>query len=244
MNGQQTNQTSSYQSPSSPPTSVTNSQAVWWNFDKIIRTSFRFYSKNFLKLISFTMITYGIGWLITFFIGRSLSEESLLSAILSLIKGILYLWGMATIIMFLGNAEKNLSIKEYLFLGFPKTWETFWLQILLGIIIGIGTILLIIPGIIFAIWYNFSYFTCLLENRGVIKSLGESKKLVKGYGFSVFLRLFVLGLITLALLILFYFILPKNLNILDLIFAIFLQPFVLIYFYLIYKNLREIKPVV
>lgn len=58
--------------------------------------------------------------------------------------------------------------------------------ILMGIGIGIGFVLFIIPGLfLMTIWF-VTIPALVLERRGVFPSFGRSRELVKGYGWSVF----------------------------------------------------------
>lgn len=52
------------------------------------------------------------------------------------------------------------------------------LGLLLGIIVALGFIALIIPGIILAIMFSVSFQALLVENNGVLRSLGRSRELV------------------------------------------------------------------
>lgn len=51
---------------------------------------------------------------------------------------------------------------------------------LLGIIVFAGSLLLLIPGIIFAIWFYFAPFAAILDNQSAIISLKTSYRLVSG----------------------------------------------------------------
>lgn len=62
-------------------------------------------------------------------------------------------------------------------------------SILFGLIIFGGTILFIIPGIIFAIWFSFYFYEIALDNKGVMDSLKGSKKLVSGRWWGILWRL-------------------------------------------------------
>lgn len=68
-------------------------------------------------------------------------------------------------------------------------------SLLSGLIIMVGTILLIIPGIIFAGWYIFVYYEIVLNDKKVVESLSSSKKLVKGRWWAIIWRLIIIGLV-------------------------------------------------
>lgn len=83
---------------------------------------------------------------------------------------------------------------------FSETWKKVWpfalLSILSGLIIGGGMILLIIPGIIFTVWYSFAKFVFVDKKTGIMDSLRKSKELVKGRFWSVLGRILVIGIFT------------------------------------------------
>lgn len=73
------------------------------------------------------------------------------------------------------------------------------LSLLQGLAILCLIILLIIPGIIFSVFWSFSAYFLILENKGITESMKESKQLVKGrwwkvFGYSLLFGLIVFGL--------------------------------------------------
>ena len=58
-----------------------------------------------------------------------------------------------------------------------------------------GIILLIIPGIIFAIWFAFAMYNIALDDAEALESLHNSKELVQGRWWEVFWRLFAPGVV-------------------------------------------------
>ncbi|MDD5341220.1 MAG: hypothetical protein PHC97_02150 [Patescibacteria group bacterium] len=77
-----------------------------------------------------------------------------------------------------------------------KIASYFWVGILVGLITMAGFILLIIPGIIFVVWYSFAEYIVVLEDdKKGTKALTESKELVRGRWGASFWRLLIPGLI-------------------------------------------------
>lgn len=69
-------------------------------------------------------------------------------------------------------------------------------SIITGVIFLVGFILLVIPAIIFMVWYAFSMYTVLFEGKKGMDALHASKNYVKGKWLAVFGRLiFLLALI-------------------------------------------------
>jgi len=75
------------------------------------------------------------------------------------------------------------------------------LSMLMGLALFGLFILLIIPGVIFAVFWTFAPYILILENKGISESMSESKKLVTGrwwkvfgYNFLFFLIMFGIGI--------------------------------------------------
>jgi hypothetical protein len=65
----------------------------------------------------------------------------------------------------------------------------FIVGLLVALIVIGGSILLFIPGLIFAIWYSFAVFEAVLNNKRGMEALSESKKLVSGRWWAILWRL-------------------------------------------------------
>jgi hypothetical protein len=93
-------------------------------------------------------------------------------------------------------------------------------------------LLFLIPGVIFMVWFAFAQF--ILPNEGVkgMNALLKSKEYVKGYWVDVFGRLFIVWLISGAI---------GMVPIIGPILSILFMPFMMIFIYLIYEDLRSIK---
>ena len=70
-------------------------------------------------------------------------------------------------------------------------------QFIAGILIVIGMIFFIVPGIIIAIMFSLILPTIIVEQKGVFESLGRSKKLVRKRWVKTFLLALILGMIVL-----------------------------------------------
>jgi len=74
----------------------------------------------------------------------------------------------------------------------PWIWA---LSIVVGIIVILGFIALIIPGIILAIMYSLALPVLLIENKGVLDSMGKSRQLVSHRWLKTFATFLVLAII-------------------------------------------------
>ena len=79
--------------------------------------------------------------------------------------------------------------------GFPRGWGMLLASILVCLVIAGGFILVIIPGIIFAVWYMFTYYALMIEKLSAIDAMKRSKALVKGRWWPVFSKIAVIVII-------------------------------------------------
>ncbi|MEW6556986.1 MAG: hypothetical protein AB1349_06495 [Elusimicrobiota bacterium] len=157
------------------------------------------------------------------------------------------LWLGTSVIVLVGKIDSVVKIKEILKTGWEFTMPYLVIACWSGLIIPGGFVCLIVPGIIFFIWFWVVPFVLVNENIRGRLALIRSKNLVKGYGWAILGRflvlLLILGLVS-VLLALFEKAIPK-LNILwlslNILFNIFWQVLVLTFIYLIHKDLYNIK---
>jgi hypothetical protein len=84
------------------------------------------------------------------------------------------------------DGRADLSIRETFERVFPVLNRVVIAGILLGLAIGIGFLLLIVPGLVALTLWIFVIPAIVLENRGVGEAFGRSRELVRGNGWSVF----------------------------------------------------------
>ena len=142
------------------------------------------------------------------------------------------LW--ARVALFCMVKDINLTIKESLNLSWSKIGSFFWISFLVGLATAGGLILLIIPGIIFSIWFVFSLFIYLKEGTKGTGALKRSKQLVAGYWWPIFGRLLVIGIVATLLSWIKFF--GPIINI------FFVMPYTIVFMYALYEDLKRVKP--
>ncbi|MGA3291583.1 MAG: hypothetical protein ABSC49_00340 [Candidatus Microgenomates bacterium] len=101
----------------------------------------------------------------------------------------------AAVIIAFGQVIKGdkFSVKE----TFASAWKKYWIFLLLNIVLALayllGFVLLIVPGVLFVVWFAFSRFIMIEKGTGIKESFLESKELVKGNYWRIFGRLVVFG---------------------------------------------------
>jgi hypothetical protein len=88
---------------------------------------------------------------------------------------------------------KELSLKKTFESGRKLYWTFLLLSIVLTLIYVFGFVLLVIPGVLFVVWFAFSRFIMIEKGLGVKQALLKSKELVKGIYWKMLGRLIVFG---------------------------------------------------
>ncbi len=131
---------------------------------------------------------------------------------------------------------KLLGIKETLTLAWGKVWKYFGVSLLSGFIVSIGFLLLIIPGIIFSIWFGFAAILVVLGNLGPTDALKKSKDLVSGYFWPVLGRFAAFAVLGALISMVFNFI-----PVLGPLVGILISPFFVLLHVLLLRDLQRVK---
>ena len=128
--------------------------------------------------------------------------------------------------------DPELAFGDALAKGRTIVLPLLWLGLLTGFIVGGGFLLLILPGIIFTVWFFFTQFILVREDLHGMGALLKSREYVRGEWFNVALRLLLVWAASLLL-----GMVPLAGPILTIVFF----PYVMIFHYLVYCDLRELK---
>lgn len=103
--------------------------------------------------------------------------------------GVLY---QAGAMLFFKNGFKPVweTLKE----ARPYFWPYLWTSALLALAVLLWSLLLIIPGIIFSVFYTFALYVLIFEGPKYSQALKRSKDLVKGYWWEIFGRVLFIAL--------------------------------------------------
>jgi hypothetical protein len=131
-----------------------------------------------------------------------------------------------------GVVDEQLSFKEALESGKASVIPLLWVGSLTGFVIFGGFLLFIIPGIIFMVWFFFAQFITVKEDVRGMGALLKSREYVKGEWFNVALRLLLVWTASVLL-----GAIPLAGPFLSIVF----MPYVMIFHYLVYRDLQELK---
>lgn len=223
---------------------------VWWkNLAK--------FAKIYLWGLIYALIPLALMLVIAIFSiwrGEELSASSRFSFIIISIVSILFIIyfsirAYAGIFLLVKNNYKGKELelfKEAKKFVFPYIGLT----ILTTIFIILWTLLLIIPGIIFSVFYSFAVYAFFFEDKRGLAAIRRSKQLVRGYFWAVFGRFIVLGLViwlfTMIISTPLFMVPEKSMfweiwnGVVQLI-SIITGPVVLLFSYQIYQDLVKIK---
>lgn len=185
-----------------------------------------------LVVIFSTVVSFLIGYLYpTNTYPRNDSMASIITYIVLTILSMIFSIWMQSATYFSILEMKNNEV-EVIKKSLKKLLPFFGISFVLGLIFLLGTLLLIIPGIIFGIWYSYTLFLVFEKNMKLGQALKTSKELVKGRMLKVFGRGIVFGLFMIIASILVSIIPFAGSVILGLLSPLFVLPS-----YLLYKDL-------
>lgn len=125
-------------------------------------------------------------------------------------------------------------------------WQFLWAVILVSIIVMIGFVLFVIPGIYLSVAFGFYVFTFALEGARGFESANRSKELVRGFWWAVFGRWLVFGVLAMLVVAIFGGLVSLTesqilISVFSLIITVIITPYAMAYSYLMYKSLKKIK---
>jgi hypothetical protein len=222
---------------------------------QLLKESWRIFCLKIKILLGIIGLPIGFSflfWILMYFLAGTSIKYSIWFSVIGTISYLsslfFWLWAIPSLLY---NLKEDAGIKESYKRGFKILGSYIWVYFLLTIIIAGGFLLFIIPGILFSIWFSLAIFILVFEKRKGFNALFKSKHLVKGKFWGVLGRFLVLGLIIgLGLFLIFALIIfgIENKKIesqiseaMGYFIQLFVLPFFLIYGFLIYNNLKEIK---
>lgn len=137
------------------------------------------------------------------------------------------------------HAEERIKVKNAIRLTWRSLEKLLWTAAIYGAIISLGYILFIIPGIVFSIYYSFSFYVCLTEDKSGYAALKRSKELVRGYVWTFLKRSVFWSYLALAFII--FSIIPILGQIGSIVLNFIYAPVHAIYFYAVYRTITDRK---
>lgn len=182
------------------------------DLDTLFKSSGDVYKKRFWRLIGVTVapfiiivilmaILFGAAIVTTGGLDAENASESLQTtgaiAIIVVVAVIAVVSILANIALMLAVSDKEASVMGYFKMALPFFWGYTAVAIMMGVAVIFGFILLIIPGIIFAVWFSQALYVRVFENIGSFDAMKRSKAYVKGRWWGVVGRYLVIGIFSL-----------------------------------------------
>ena len=231
---------------------------------QILKESWAIYKNRFKTLIAITLIPTAVYVLLILIIGNGqtagtidhsrLGSLGMAGIILGLAAAIvvisLYVWGSVSTLFAI--KDQSLNWKQAYLQSQSKISAYFFTGLLAGLAVAGGFILLIIPGVIFGLWFSQSPYIVIEEDLKNTAALKRSKYYVKGRLGQIFGKLFYVGIITLGLYIALAIVLSifgaltgissDYLSWISSIFSFIWAPLVTVYSYQLYKYCKATRP--
>ncbi|HYY75171.1 MAG TPA: hypothetical protein VE644_02495 [Gaiellaceae bacterium] len=164
---------------------------------EVIGEAWEAYKAHFRHLIPIAFVVYLLIALLTLLLVVLLGFVGAFVGFFIGIAGVFWLQGALVVaIADVRDGRADLSLGETLSQVKPKLNTLALAGILAALGVGIGLLLLIVPGLILWTWWLVIVPVIMLEGTGVKEAFGRSRQLVRGHGWSVF------GVLVLTILIL------------------------------------------
>ena len=166
---------------------------------RVISEAFENYRNYAGPLLAVALLVVGIAGVIS---GVLEASDSLLLALLGLIvyiaAGVLYTGYVVKLVQDVRDGRRDHSVAELFESAAPYIGTLILNGILAAIGIGIGLVLLIVPGLILITIWAVVAPAIVVEGAGVIEAFGRSRDLVRGNGWPVFGAIVIAYLIVLV----------------------------------------------
>ena len=159
------------------------------------------------------------------------------------------IWGMTALLYAIKDNQEKIGIIELYRKGWNKILSYWWISFLVVLINFIGFLLLVVPGIIFMVWFSLAPIILIAEDIKGRKALSRSKDYVRGQWGGVLWRLFFIWATYLIIyyiptLIFSFLKIPFGSEIstfIGLLMILIFMPLAMTYLFFVYLNLRALK---
>jgi hypothetical protein len=169
----------------------------------ILSTSWAIFKKHFRTILTVTLVVY-----FPINVGAatapnllpdtiSVQEQELWATLIQLVEGLVGILATMAIAFVVEKsvAGEDIRYSQALKKSFSRWGSVIGTNILAGIALLVLTLLLIVPGIVWGVYYSFSVYVVALRDVGGKEALDYSKSLVKGRWWRVFGNNFGLGIL-------------------------------------------------
>ena len=164
---------------------------------EVLREAWQLYRREYRRLLPIALVVYLLLSLFVLALALLLGNLGLLAGAIVSLAGVFWLQGALVVaVEDVRDGTVDLSIRDTLSRVRPRMNTIAVTGILAALGIGLGLLLLIVPGLVLATWWALIIPVIVLEGKSVTGAFGRSRELVRGNGWNVF------GLIVLTFVIL------------------------------------------
>ena len=153
-----------------------------------------------------------------------------LVCILFLVITVLGLWCQTAMVAIV--IDEDLGIIEAFQRGWEYLWPMTWVLTIFSGIIITGFVFGILPGILFFVWFSFSFYILLEEDKRGMDAILASMEYVRGNWWNTFGKLFVIW---------FLYTLSGIIPFIGPLVSILFYPFLMLFMVAVYRDLKSIK---
>jgi hypothetical protein len=149
----------------------------WENFRKNFR--------SYVEMVVWIVVLSVLQWTILIVLQSAVTdklERLLLFVLLSVPASLVFLAVTASTIDITakGLMNKPIDVRDSLHRGFQRLLPLLWVSILTSLVTVFGLVLLLVPALIFFVWFKFAPYHSVVDGTGGISSLKASRDLVTG----------------------------------------------------------------
>jgi hypothetical protein len=148
----------------------------------VVSRIWEIYRDQAAVLIGTALILFGLEFVVLLLVPGA----TIALAILFFALGVLYQGMVVELVQDIQDGRRDHSIGDLIRSVEPVFWPLVAVSILFGFAVGIGLILLIIPGLILMVIWSVVAPVTVLERPGPFAAFGRSRELVRGNGWQVF----------------------------------------------------------
>lgn len=171
-------------------------------------------------------------------------SDGFLAFIVNILGALLIIWaniGLVEILLLEDKMRSDLVYKK----TWPKLWSYVWIAILSLFIIGGSYFLLIVPGVVFTVWFLFTLFIYVIEGKKGLSAFEMSRAYVHGYFWPILWRYLLIIVLSILVSLIISSVAglfgALAISLASVIVGVFLMPLIATYTFVLYSDLKKIK---
>jgi len=172
-----------------------------YSIETMLSKAWRLYRDNFSLILAIVLIVYIPINIVLGMLPMDNSQEGFrlyagMAQLLEGIFGIISTMAIAFVVKYKLD-DKKIDWQKAIEKSFSRWWPAIWTNLFVGILLIALFILLIVPGVIFAIYWAFVIYVVALFGKSGKEAMDRSKAIVKGRWWKVFLYNIIFGILIL-----------------------------------------------